>query len=63
MTKLLKYRRTRFAALHALLTGSAWPGRDGVPPVLRRDVGLPETLETRPQIHGDPLLGLARPRH
>ena len=46
-----------------LLTGSAWPGRDGVPPVLRRDVGLPETLETRPQIHGDPLLGLARPRH
>jgi hypothetical protein len=62
MNALLKYRRTRFAALHALLTGSARAGRDGVPPVLRRDVGLPETLETRPQKYFDPVLGLAR-RH
>lgn len=62
MTTLFKYRRTRFAALHALLTGSGRTARDGVPPVLRRDVGLPETPETRPQTYADPLLGLARPR-
>ncbi|MCB1348730.1 MAG: hypothetical protein KDK11_08860 [Maritimibacter sp.] len=62
MHKLVRYRRHRFAALHALLTGSTRPGHDTVPPVLRRDVGLPEVPETRPGPPFDPMLGLARPR-
>jgi len=62
MNTLVRYRRHRFAALHALLTGVARPGRDTVPPVLRRDVGLPEVPETRPIPAFDPVLGLARPR-
>jgi len=63
MPSFLKHRRHRFDALHALLTGVTHPGRKGVPPSLRRDVGLPETLDTRaPQLF-DPALGAPRCRN
>ena len=62
MPSFLKHRRHRFDALHALLTGATRAPRNGVPPNLRRDVGLPETLDTGvPQLF-DPTMGAARRR-
>lgn len=67
MASFLKHRRHRFDALHALLTGLASPSRKGVPSSLRRDVGLPETLDTRaPHLLDpalDPALGAPRCRN
>ena len=62
MPPFLKHRRSRFEALHALLTGATRPSSKTVPPNLRRDVGLPETLDVRaPQLF-DPTPGAARRR-
>lgn len=57
MSTLLKYRRHRFHALHALLTGVTQPPRKDVPQSLRRDVGLPDTLDTRAPRLFHPALG------
>ena len=62
MPAFLKHRRHRFDALHALLTGATGSPRNGVPPNLRRDVGLPETLDTRMPPLFDPTPGAARRR-
>ncbi len=62
MHAFLKHRRHRFDALHALLTGASRPSRNGVPPNLRRDLGLPETLDTRRPPLFDPTPGAARRR-
>lgn len=62
MPSFLKHRRHRFDALHALLTGVNRPSGKGVPPNLRRDVGLPETLDTRVPKLFDATPGAARRR-
>lgn len=57
MPSLFKHRRHRFDALHALLTGAVRPSGHAVPPNLRRDVGLPDSLDPRVPPLLDPAFG------